>query len=89
VLARDILLSPFGSAAFHDAVANETAAQLYFTTLLALLRSQQMVEEVFAPYVHRIRSLPVREGMSWVATWQARRDHPFPPTGCNPDASRV
>lgn len=69
------LLSIFEAAAFRDALKVESAARLFLTRLHELLAAREITEQVFAPYVDAVCSLPAERGR--VATWTVATIVPY------------
>jgi hypothetical protein len=69
------LLSPYESAAFHDAMQEQGAVQSFFTTLLVVLDADPLTAEVFDKFVDALASLPAAR--SRVATWPVATLFPY------------
>jgi hypothetical protein len=69
------LLSPYESAAFHDAMRDDDAVQRLFTALLALFAEPRITEHVFESFANAIDSLPAARGK--VATWPVATIFPY------------
>ncbi len=74
-IAKVNLLSVFEVAALKDAFMDECAGRRFFETLLVLLRSGEITEDVFAPYAKAVCDLPADKGR--VATWPVATILPF------------
>jgi len=61
------LLSPYESAAFHDAMQEPHAVESFFTALLRVADADPLTAGVFDPFVDAVTSLPAPRGR--VATW--------------------
>src|ERR1039458_9856249 len=67
VLGAVNLLSPYESAAFHDALQNDDAVSAFFTSLLNVVDANPLSPRIFDEYVEAVTSLPADRGR--VATW--------------------
>jgi hypothetical protein len=75
VLGAVNLLSPYESAAFHDAMQDDHAVRTFFLSLLKLLDTAPLNSDVFDKYAEAVTSLPA-EG-SRVATWPVATVFPY------------
>jgi hypothetical protein len=69
------LLSPFESAAFHDAMDDHEAARTFFSALLRVLESEMIYARDFEFYLDAVSSLPAERGS--VATWPVATIFPY------------
>ena len=75
VLGAVNLLSPYESAAFHDAMQNDDAVRAFFTSLLNVLDADPLSPSIFDEYVEAVTSLPADR--SRVATWPVATVFPY------------
>jgi hypothetical protein len=75
VLGAINLLSPYESAAFHDALQNDDAVSAFFTSLLNVLDANPLSPRIFDEYVEAVTSLPADRGR--VATWPVATVFPY------------
>jgi hypothetical protein len=75
VLGAVNLISPYESAAFHDAMKDEDAIASFFSTLLRLLDSDEITESSFTDFANAVCSLPAERGK--VATWPVATVFPY------------
>jgi hypothetical protein len=75
VLGAVNLLSPYESAAFHDALQNDDAVSAFFTSLLNVVDANPLSPRIFDEYVEAVTSLPADRGR--VATWPVATVFPY------------
>ena len=75
VLGAVNLLSPYESAAFHDAMQNNDAVKVFFLSLLKLLDTDPLSSDVFDEYAEAATSLPADR--SRVASWPVATVFPY------------
>jgi hypothetical protein len=75
VLSAVNMLSPFESAAFHDAMQDDNAVETLFTSLLNLLDVDPLSERTFTVYANAVCRLPAERGK--VATWPVATIFPY------------
>ena len=75
VLSGLNLLSPYESAAFHDAMREQSALRSFFTTLLLVLDADPLTAGIFDEYVNAVSALPAAR--SRVATWPVATLFPY------------
>jgi hypothetical protein len=69
------LLSPYESAAFHDAMQEQDAVEYFFTTLLTVLDADPLTGAVFDKFADAVASLPAARRK--VATWPVATLFPY------------
>jgi hypothetical protein len=75
VLAKVNLLSPYESAAFHDAMQNSESVIPFFGSLVKLLDAPSVDREIIEHFLETVTSLPAERGR--VATWPVATVFPY------------